>query len=182
MHRALLNSCLLKYFSFKEFHKKVKDLFIPTKRQNILAQDLLYQPQGRKRKLDLFVKDIIEASQILLINKMETDKVNVIIGGLSPKVRNWLVFMDHPKNFRDVDHLCACINSTIITDNPRASLYCNPKSRQHSFRPRSEVTCFCFRQSGHMNPQCCNQPSGGFAILNFFFLNSQQGKKISQDF
>lgn len=57
----------MKHSSYVEFHKEVLDLFIPAKR----LLDLFYHPQGHREKFRLFGNDIKEASQVLLINKME---------------------------------------------------------------------------------------------------------------
>lgn len=64
--------------SFGEFHK-VLNSFIPAKKMNTLAQDLFYRPQGHREKLHLFMNEIKEVLEILLIDKSEAEVVNLII-------------------------------------------------------------------------------------------------------
>lgn len=108
-----LNSCLLKHSAFSDFHREVLQNFIPAKRRKTLEQKHFYRPQGQSESLHRFVHGIKEVAQVLLIDKNENEITETILEALSPEVRNCLVFADNPKNFDDLDRLCAHVNNII---------------------------------------------------------------------
>lgn len=95
---------------------------------------------GTQRK----IRPFCEQNLIDIVDWSEAEVVNVFIKVIFSFLRNYLVFVDCLRNFGYLVRLCTHVNSTMFTDNRRATLDCNSEPKQQWFRPLPDVTGFRF--------------------------------------
>ena len=89
-----------------EFHREVLETFVPGRLLEQLKQQHFYRVQARGESLAAFVHRVRDAARILGVGLSEEEVVQIILEGVTPQERLWLVFAERLHRYRDLDKLC----------------------------------------------------------------------------
>uniref|UniRef100_A0A1B6L3L9 CCHC-type domain-containing protein n=1 Tax=Graphocephala atropunctata TaxID=36148 RepID=A0A1B6L3L9_9HEMI len=167
--------CKTACYSLDQLHNQIISTFLPITLREKLKQDLVIRPQKPQEPLSIYINEVKINSQILQTGMTESEVVVFIKNGLSPEVRNKLIFETNPTSFQDLDQLCINANNIQYNDFLRNQLYperstyqSHPQAGNSRFkteiptnnfnfpqhRQPSEKICFNCNRKGHIAKHC----------------------------
>lgn len=156
------------------FHADLLNSFIPSTLKPRLCQDLIFRPQMYGEPLAVYINEIKIHHQVLRSQLTESELVTIIKNGISPEVRNKLVFESNPTCFKDLNDLCLQYNNVGYNDwirenmrgatnQPNRECHNVNFGRANNRTPRvrsdnSRPVCYRCNKTGHIARQCYSNP------------------------